>query len=48
MERKDDINYMLDRHLLNGNNYLELTQKEAMNVMAEFTDELSDILNLIT
>ena len=45
MERKDYINYMLDQYLLNGINYSELTQKEAMNVMPEFTAELSDIVN---
>ena len=35
---------MLDQHLLKGNNYLELPQQEAMNIMTEFTDKLSDIV----
>ena len=44
MEQNDYINYMIDQHLLKGNNYLELPQQEAMNIMTEFTDKLSDIV----
>ena len=45
MERRDYTTYMLDQHLLKGNNYSDLTQQEAMKVMAEFTDELAEIVN---
>ena len=44
MEQNDYINYMIDQHLLKGNNYLELPQQDAMNIMSEFTDKLSDIV----